>query len=86
LEEHAVKQPEISQQTQDMVFYSIFKEKKEDLELFIKKELEIWEEYERIPVYIRSIIDREFVALGKYAKRINIFDIEERMGEVSLQL
>jgi len=80
-----VKQTEISQQTQDMVFYSIFKEKREDLELFIKKELDIWGDYEKIPTYIRSIIDREFVALGKYAKRINIFEIEGRMNETSFQ-
>ena len=73
-----MKQTELSQQTQDMVFYSIFKEKKEDLESFIKKELDIWGQYENIPTYIRSIIDREFVALGKYAKRINVYEIEDK--------
>ncbi len=75
-----MKQVELSPQTQELVYYSIFKEKKEDLESFISKELDVWGEYESIPTYIRNIIDREFVALGKYAKRINVFEIENRIS------
>lgn len=81
-----MKQCEISTETQELVYYSIFKEKKEDLESFIQKELDVWGEYESIPAYIRKIIDREFIALGKYGKRINIHQIEERLTEDSLQL
>lgn len=80
-----MKQTELSSQTQELVYYSIFKEKKEDLESFISKELDVWGEYEKIPTYIRNIIDREFVALGKYAKRINVFEIENRLESDKLQ-
>ena len=74
----------ISENTQDLAYYSIFKEKREELEAFIEKEISTWGAYHDIPENIKGLIDTEFIALGKYGKRINVFNIEARLSSGEL--
>jgi len=62
-----------------MVQYAIYREKRVELEEFITKEIHIWGNYQNIPDSIKKLIDKEFMALGRYGKRINVYTIEERL-------
>lgn len=62
-----------------MVQYAIYREKRVELEEFITKEIHIWGNYQNIPDCIKKLIDKEFMALGRYGKRINVYTIEERL-------
>jgi len=79
-----MKNVKLAPSTEALVKYTIFKEKKDELENFINKEVEIWGHYQKIPDQIKTIIDHEFVVLGKYGKRINVNDIEKKisLGEI----
>lgn len=68
-----------------LVQYSVYKEKREELQSFLNREVIIWGGYSRIPDYIKKIIDQELLALGRYAKRINAPAIEKNIETGSLQ-
>lgn len=67
---------ELPQETEKMFHYKIYMEKKEELQNFVDKEVIIWGGYPYIPSYIQRVIDRELMAIGKYGKRINIYEME----------
>jgi len=67
-----------------MLHYQIYMEKKEELQSFLNKEVLTWGGYANIPYYIQKVIDKELIAIGRYAKRVNIRDIEERPSSVKL--
>jgi len=59
--------------------YRIFKKKENELREFINREFSVWGDYESIPEYTRTLIDREFIALGKFGKKIGIFTLEKKL-------
>jgi hypothetical protein len=69
----------LSPATEKMVHYSIYREKKEELQSFLDKEVITWGGYKNIPDYIQRVIDRELVAIGRYAKRIDAQSIEAEL-------
>ena len=66
------------------VHYKIYIKKKEDLQNFINKEVITWNGYANIPHYIQKVIDKELIAIGRYAKRVNIHETEERPLDIKL--
>jgi hypothetical protein len=79
-----MKKKILSQETEALVHYTIYREKKEELQSFLDKEVATWGGYLNIPEYIQKIIDNELLALGRYAKRIDAPTIEKRIESGSL--
>ena len=67
-----------------ILHYKIYIEKKEELQNFINKEVVTWGGYANIPNYIQKVIDKELIAIGKYAKKVNIQEAEDRPSSVKL--
>jgi len=65
--------------TEKLAQLNVFREKENELEDFINKQLLIYESYEDIPREVKSIIDSLLITLGKYGKDIGIQDIEDRI-------
>lgn len=75
-----MKKSVLSPTTEKMVYYSIYREKKEELQYFLDKEVVTWGGYSNIPDYIQRVIDKELLAIGRYAKRINAQAIESELS------
>ncbi len=71
-------------ETEALVRYRIYSDKKEELESFIRKEFQLWGSYESMPGYIKKLIDSELVAIGRYGKRIDAYSIEQRIASGEL--
>jgi len=81
-----MKKPVLPLETEKMkmAHYKIYMEKKEELQSFINKEVITWGGYANIPYYIQKVIDKELIAIGRYAKRVKIQETEEYPSEVKL--
>ena len=67
-------------ETEKLVHYTIYREKKEELQHFLDKEVITWGGYSNIPEYIQKVIDKELLAIGRYGKRINVSAIEAELN------
>ncbi len=65
-----------SSNSQAMASYTVFSEKKEELREYIECQLLVWGSWDNIPDCTKAFIDREFVMLGRFGKRINVNSIE----------
>jgi hypothetical protein len=81
-----MKKPVLPLETEKMkiLHYEIYMGKKEELQNFINKEVITWGGYANIPHYIQKVIDKELIAIGKYAKRVEIQETDERPSDVKL--
>ncbi len=60
--------------------YEIFRDKKRELIDYIGEQLRIWGSYQDIPEDIAGFIDRQFVTLGIFGKKIDAISIEEGLA------
>lgn len=67
--------------SQAMVNYTVFSEKKEELREYIECQLLVWGSWDDIPDCTKAFIDREFVMLGRFGKRINANSIETLLNK-----
>lgn len=65
--------------SQAMAFYQVFRERKDELQRFIDEQMCQWGNWDNIPDNVKSFIDREFVLLGRFGKRIDIVSLEKVM-------
>lgn len=56
--------------------YEIYCQKKQELVDFINEQIIIWGNYNDIPADVKEFIDREFVALGKFGKKIDAASLD----------
>ena len=65
--------------TQTTACYHVFRERMNELQVYIENQMKEWGSWENIPDNIKVFIDREFVKLGKFGKRIDIHSLEKTM-------
>ena len=69
-----------SQGTQAMACYQVFRERMNELQSYIEDQMQKWGSWENIPDNVKVFIDREFVLLGKFGKRIDVHSLEKAVS------
>lgn len=62
---------------QAKAFYQVFQEKMHELQDYIEGQIVQWGNWESIPDNVKTFIDKEFVLLGKFGKKIDVRSLEE---------
>ncbi len=57
--------------------FEIYRDKKNELMEYISEQMAIWGAYENIPEHTLSFIDRQFVTLGIFGKKIDAWSMEQ---------